>query len=324
MMAAVGLPGLVAIGSVLATFSDHAGSAYSFAHAEWLFAAVAAFGIATGLAGLRFRCLVPAADTHWLPSRHVLFRLFFAANALNIVFPGPAGDLALAAYLQRKYQLPTATGIATALHARLVGLWATGGLAIGFAIGLPLPEELASGVAAGIAVVGVLGLGAATAAAHPTWLRCLSGSLSRFRYWPHKRLLPLLTALHAVHLEGWRPRWMALAWSLVIQGFVFLSLACVVASSNLSISIVSLLLTHATSGVAAVGAVLLPAGGAGAFEASFAATLSSTSSLTLAQSGLLLTLVRLVHLLTIGLSSVVLMVSTAELTREPTLERAVP
>ena len=317
---AVGLGGtvLLALAAMLHGMVEAAGIA---GEARWevLALGVGSFLVATAMAGLRFRAMVPDHAQEQLPSGARLARLFVAANALNVVLPGPAGDLALAAALERRWGLQLETGVAAALHARFVGLLVTGVLAVVFALVLPLPAAVAPLVTTGVAGLGLLAMLGGSVAFRADWLRGLSGWTStQLPPWRrlHPRVVRLCDALEAVVARGWRARLAAAGWSLLIQGWVFLAFLAAAASGGVVLEWVPALLTHATAGVAAVGAVLLPAGGAGGYELPFALVLGATSELSVPAVGLVLVLMRLVHLFSIGFSALVLLVEAPELLTE--------
>lgn len=314
----VGGLALVGLGVSLHAFIDQAAHATHGGDGLLLGLGVAAFAVATALAGPRFQAMVPLEDRHRLPSTFALGRLFLAANALNLVLPGPAGDVALASWLDRRHGLAVERGVAVSLHARLVGLAVTGLLAVGCALTLPLPHAVTPLLVAGVGLLGVLGSTAGLVAARPKGLLQVGERLG-LRRWSavHTRVVKVVEALEAVRAS--RPRaWLeAAAWSLLIQGFVFVALLASTGAVGITAPLPSLLLTHATGGLAAIGAVALPAGGAGAYEVGFVAVLAGSSPLGAVEAGLVLMGMRLVQLLVIGLSSAVLLAGTPQLLREP-------
>ena len=322
---AVGLGG-AGLAGLLAAIVGLTDAAQGMAEAspKLLAAGVGAFSVGTALAGLRFRSLLPTEGPK-VPAR-VLVQLFFAANALNIVLPGPAGDLALAAVLDRRHGLPVETGIAVGLHARLVGLLVTGLLAVGVALALPTSAVVGQAVTLGVLALGVVGTLAAGVAFRPRPLARVSAAMAQqWSSWNkvHARVERVVWALEAVSAQGWRAMLAAAGWSLLIQGFMFCTLVATCAAAGMTVPLSGLLLTHAAAGVAAVGAVILPAGGAGGYELAFVTVLSASSPLSVAAASAVVVLVRMVQLSCIGLSSAVLLAMVPEMLVEPS-ERMQP
>ena len=87
----------------------------------WLLAAVLGFVFGNILVGHRFLAML-SEDTpaHREPWR--VGSLFFGASVFSLVLPGPVGELAACAALKKRYGIVFSRGLATAVHARLVGL----------------------------------------------------------------------------------------------------------------------------------------------------------------------------------------------------------
>lgn len=265
------------------------------------------------LAGPRFCALLP--DTHPRPPALSAGTLLLASTLLNMSFPGPAGELAAAAAVQRTWGIPAPTALAASLHGRLSGLAASGLLALLALPLVPTPPDLRLLFWALAALLGVAGLGVGALSLKPHWLavfaRAVPAAAAPYLPGPASRIAHRLAELlerTAIQLAaGLTPspgRWLqALGWSalshVIFTGAV---LACA-ASVGESLDTLVALLAHTASVVSSVALIILP-GGLGAWDLSFGSVLMASGGLDLERTALVLLSVRMVQVLGMSASAV--------------------
>ena len=147
-----------------------------------LLGATALFGVAILVVGLRWRVLLPVRGV----SGVLLAAVAGVGQLLGLALPGPVGELAAAAMVQRRWGVPGPVALASSLHARVSGL--VGGLLVALAMLAPgwlsLPEGGTAvlvagggGVALLVGALAVLALwpGLLLDRAMPRWLEALRG-----------------------------------------------------------------------------------------------------------------------------------------------------
>jgi uncharacterized membrane protein YbhN (UPF0104 family) len=111
--------------------------------------------------GMRWRALVPRARERGL-TLPVMTALVAVAQLLGSALPGPVGELAAAGLLKRRGGVPVEEALASAVHARALGLLASALLALVIPLVSPLgvPPEWRTAllVGASVAAVGAFGL----------------------------------------------------------------------------------------------------------------------------------------------------------------------
>jgi uncharacterized membrane protein YbhN (UPF0104 family) len=274
-------------------------------------AALGCFVFANLLVGFRFRALLPvreSAEKHPVLGGWTLGSLFFAGHVFSLIVPGPAGEIASLTVLHRQYGVPARDGLATAVHTRFVGLACGSLLAL---IALPFTDigSLLGQVLAGVAILMICGgLALGVASAQPMWARMVGrGALAvvaRLDRWGFERLARPLRSPVALFAESlldiWsapKRAWIAVVfWSLVMQAIHVLGLALAAFSLGLSPAWPGLFLGQGLGSLAVLVTLMLP-GGLGSYEATFIASMMAGGGLLLAQAGVLVVAVRLIHLL---------------------------
>ena len=184
----------------------------------WLLAAVLGFVFGNILVGHRFLAML-SEDTpaHREPWR--VGSLFFGASVFSLVLPGPVGELAACAALKKRYGIVFSRGLATAVHARLVGLASAALMAIAVLPFVEVSSNLGEVLRVGAAMVCVAGLGVGVLTAMPSWMQWVSTTVERS---PLARVLgSAMILIRALSETGRAPlrTWLkVLAWSVVIQG----------------------------------------------------------------------------------------------------------
>jgi len=183
--------------------------------------------LATPIAALRWRCLLPPAVS--TPgSTWNLTLIQCVAVLFNYALPGPVGELVAAGLVSRRYRVSTAEALMAGMVVRLLGLGVAAVLAAGIFLlaPLPIPEN-----ARDVALIGVLALllGATTIAAAvalPQQLRRLlarvAAPLDELPGWLGRGIRrgvavadKLLLALVAIQQRGARPLLLATLWTFV-------------------------------------------------------------------------------------------------------------
>lgn len=265
----------------------------------WLFAAVMGFVFGNILVGHRFLTML-ADDTpaHREPWR--VGSLFFGASVFSLVLPGPVGELAACAALKKRYGIVFSRGLATAVHARLVGLASAALMAISVLPFVDVSSNLGEVLRVGAAMVCVAGLGVGLLTAKPSWMQWVSTTVERS---PLSRFLgSAMILVRALSETGRAPlrTWLkVLAWSVVIQGVQLLTIAMVGMALGLVPALPGLLLAQGTGSLGILVGVILP-GGLGTYEVAVISSFAGPGGLALASAGVLAVGIRIVHLLGLG------------------------
>ncbi len=273
----------------------------------WLGAAVGCMLAGLLMAGPRFLALLPPG----LPRRPgplAAGTLLVASTVLNLSFPGPAGELAIAAAMQRRYGIPAPTALATSLHGRFSGLGASGALVLLLLPWVAVPDHLWTLLWALAGLLGIAGVGAGTVALFPRALgrvgRALPAALAARTRGRLSALLSRAAAgidTLALQLsEGVRVgpgRWLrALGWSVLSHGCFAVAVICAGAATGTAIAPLPALLAHTASVVASIALVVLP-GGLGAWDATFGGVLVMAGGLDWPAAGLVMVAVRVTQVL---------------------------
>ncbi len=135
--------------------------------------------------GLRWRALLPGRSG---VSRLGIAGICAAGQLMNMALPGPVGELAQAALVQRSYGVDAPVALAASVHARFVGV--TSGALIALAVWLlaplPIPESARPLVSGAVILVAFWG-----------------GVLAAVAFWPRLLLVPLRFGLDGI--SRWRP-----------------------------------------------------------------------------------------------------------------------
>ncbi len=275
----------------------------------WLAAAGASMVCGLMLAGPRFLALLPHGD--WRrPGALATGSLLVASTVLNLSFPGPAGELAIATALNRRYGVPTATALASSLHGRFSGLGASGLLVLLLLPLVDVPDQLVPMLWGLGGLLGVAGLGVGLIALRPRLLSRIFAAAPRTlaRHLPG-RLGVLMGKLadgvdkiaHDLAVGarvGMGPWLQALGWSLLSHACFGAGVILSGLAVGLHLPVLPALVAHAASVVASVALIVMP-GGLGAWDATFGGVLVMAAHLTWEQAALVIVAVRITQ--TLGL-----------------------
>ena len=267
----------------------------------WLFAALAVFVFGNLFTGHRFVCLFPWEGKE-KPSRWSIGSLFFAGSVFSLLLPGPVGEVAAVAALKKRYSMDMATSLATAIHARFVGLAAAATIA---AVALPMfsVPGAAGEVLEWTAVLLVLGgAGMGVLSANPNWLQAVgrrltsteeqTGLLGKIR----SSIQHFARALTRVAHASFGTWLQVYAWSIWIQLVQVGALFCIALAMDTHADWPGLFMAQGTGSLAILVGMFLP-GGLGTFELAFVASLTGAGGVSLTQAGFMLVAIRMVHLL---------------------------
>ena len=244
--------------------------------------------------------LVQAPSDGTVPAPWRVGSLFFGASVFSLVLPGPVGELAACAALKKRYGIVFSRGLATAVHARLVGLASAALMAISVLPFVDVSSNLGEVLGVGAAMVCVAGLGVGLLTAKPSWMQWVSTTVERS---PLSRFLgSAMILVRALSETGRAPlrTWLkVLAWSVVIQGVQLLTIAMVGMALGLVPALPGLLLAQGTGSLGILVGVILP-GGLGTYEVAVISSFAGPGGLALASAGVLAVGIRIVHLLGLG------------------------
>ena len=259
--------------------------------------------------GFRWQALLPRAEG---VSGFVLAAIVASGMLLNVALPGPVGEVAAAALVQRRYGIEAPLALAASLHGRFVGLATSALLAflVWLFVPLPVAPESAPLVAGAAVVVAVGAIMLGVVAIRPGvllfWSDISLAWVAR-RRWGRVSLLAsrlerlvrqFVEALAQLGRNVGRAHLMAMFWCLcgvvsVVSGVWLASLALGVAGSP-----AGLLFSHCAVTAGAVVLFALPVGQVG-WDAGFATLLYSTAALPLENALAITVLVRFQQLLII-------------------------
>jgi uncharacterized membrane protein YbhN (UPF0104 family) len=295
----------LAVGAAIAGLGGPAAFAQTVAKLRpvWLGAAVVAMLAGLSMAGPRFLALLPARIEQ-RPGPAAAATLMVASTVLNLSFPGPAGELAIATALRRRYGIPVPIALGASLQGRFSGLGASGLLVLLVLPVVEVPPELVPMLWALAGLLGVAGAAAGAVALRPQWLarvgRALPAALAeRLGGRPGALLGRIAAGIDTVAdqlAEGVRvgpgALLRALGWSVASHLSFAVAVLCATAATGASVAPLPALLAHAASVVASIALVILP-GGLGAWDATFAGVLVMAGGLSLEAAGLVVVAVRI-------------------------------
>lgn len=282
--------------------------------ARWLAVALVLMVVSLGLAGPRFCALLPPEGPR--PPALEMATLQLASTVLNLSFPGPAGELAAAAAVNRRHGLPVTAALASSVHGRLTGLAAAGVLTLA---AIPLQPNAGDRrlAMAAAGAVGLVGLAVGLLSAWPELFLWVGG----FPRWLLRgapppvaragdRLSLAVERLGEALVTGARlgpvPWLRALGWSLGAHALLAVAVVVCGRAVGVDVPLPVAVLAHAASVVASVALVVLP-GGLGAFDAVFLGVLTLAGGLATWQAGLVLAAVRGVQLAGMAVAGVAFM-----------------
>jgi len=265
----------------------------------WLLAAVLAFVLGNVLVGHRFLAMLhedtPAHREPWRVGS-----LFFGASVFSLILPGPVGELAACAALKKRYGIGFSHGLATAVHARLVGLASAALMALSVLPFVEVSSGLGEVLLVGAAMICAAGLGVGLLTVMPGWLQWVSATVERS---PLSRVLGsamvLIRALADVGRSPLRTWLKVFAWSVLIQGVQLATLFMVALALGLVPEPPGLLLAQGTGSLGILVGIVLP-GGLGTYEVAVISSFAGPGGLSLASAGVLAVGIRIVHLLGLG------------------------
>lgn len=244
--------------------------------------ALLAFGLVFPAMGLRWRALLPGAKEAKV-GVVALSAVAASGQLVGIALPGPVGELAAAALVQKRWDLPAPLALAASLHARVLGLLS--GVAIAGVLLVAAPEvEVPTGwglpLVLGGAVVTAMVLALTALALFPqAFLRV---QLPAWLPGPAARLGALMTEF----LEGasqlgrgvGRPHLVAFRWSLVMHGCAGLGVFFLARALGGDPSLAGVLFTQGAISAGALVLFLLP-GQALGWDAAYAGLLIAAAGL---------------------------------------------
>lgn len=264
--------------------------------------------------GLRWKALLPDGDR--LPTAG-MGGIVASGLLLNFALPGPVGELAAAAMVNRRYGVPTETALAAGINARFVGLATAGALAgtVYLLADLPVPSEY-DGMVGGAALAILLGavcLGGISR--YPGVLRTISAAtVGRFQGpsrvgglfgTVHALVLRVADALAAVHHIG-LGRWLlAVLWSLGAHLGVTTGILIGAWGMGSDPAVAGVLFTYCAATAGIVVLIAFPGGQLG-WDALFLAFYSVTTGVELPDAVAITLMVRLQQLLLLVVGAVAL------------------
>lgn len=236
-----------------------AGDRFAATDWRWIAAGSALWTVALAVQAERWRPLIPAEGIG--PGELAL--VVIGTNVLNITLPGPAGEVAAAWYLRRRWGVPVAVGLASAILARLLALGLLGVLALG--LGWLAPGAAGPLRTTLVLVLAAVGLGFGLVA---RWPRRVLGTAARLPMPGRVRarvagMGEALGALEGLDARRWAR---AVGWAVVNVGVLWAGVHTGFWAVGADPDPVALLLTHVLASLGVVVAVMVP-GGFGAVEA---------------------------------------------------------
>ncbi len=307
--ASLGLAGLVAMGLVGLGASRLAGARPGAWRLGPAALAVLLGLLATACHGPRVRALLPREPGEAPPPARHLATLALAATALNLSFPGPAGEVAFALAVARRWGLRASAVLAASLHARLSGLLVGAGLVAALLPVVTVPPALWRPVLAGGLLVAAAGATLGGLSFRPRLLVALSaataGRLGRLPGAAGRAFARLddEVALFAGYLAAAARRGPAawgrsLAWTAASVALLATATVAAAASVGVPLRPLGALFAMGVAQTTAMALVILP-GGLGAFDASLVAALTAAAGVSTAEAGLAVLAVRACQLATL-------------------------
>jgi uncharacterized membrane protein YbhN (UPF0104 family) len=266
---------------------------------SFLLASVLAFVLGNLLCGHRFLALLPTKITR-RPGPWAAGSLFFGASVFSLLLPGPVGELAAAAGLSRRYGIDGASALATAVHARFVGLASAAVLALVVLPFVVVDTGLGQVLWLSAVVIGLGGAGLGVISARPGWLSWLGIKLTAPATgvwgWLLSKIRVFARALSHVGQASLRTWLIVFLWSVLMQLVQMLALILVATALDLSPALPGVALAQGTGSLAILVGIFMP-GGLGTFELAFVSSMVGPGMLDVAAAGVLVVGMRVVHLL---------------------------
>lgn len=141
---------------------------------RWLSAATLVWTAALYCQGARWRCLMAPRPR---PNASALALVLGGTNVIHLAMPGPVAELAAALFVRRRYGMPVASAVASAMLTRFLALGVLGmvTLALWAPISGRVPQQTLQWMAPVVVLLGVGGLVVGTACRRPTWVADVLG-----------------------------------------------------------------------------------------------------------------------------------------------------
>jgi len=274
-----------------------------------LLAAVAFFVFGNTLVGHRFLALLPEQGGS-KPNSWAVGSIFFGTSVFSLMLPGPVGEVAAVAALDKRYGIKSSIGLATAVHARFVGLAAAATIALAVLPFVVVESAFGQVLLWGAVLLCVGGAGLGVVSANPAWLQRLGAVLTgpadatglRARLLSSIRIFAV--ALASVSQASFSTWLKVFGWSLVIQSVQMGAMLCIAAALGIAPALPGIALAQGTGSLAILVGIFLP-GGLGTYEVAFIGSMVGPGMLEASAAGVLVIGMRIVHLL--GLASAGLM-----------------
>ena len=229
---------------------------------------------------------------------------------LNYAVPGPAGELASAYLVKKRYNKPATVALAASLHARFIGLGTAGLMAglVSLFADLPIPPAHNDKIQIAVALIAVGALGVAVLSAFPAILIRLShgtaGAIGRRvpgRLGAAFALLDtgvarLAEGLGEVGRLGFWPYAQAAVWACLAHLFVFLGIVLSCQAMGISPYLPGILLSYCAATAAVVALIAFPGSQLG-WDLILVAFLKFTAGLSPVEAWAVVILVRVQQLL---------------------------
>ncbi|MFT5584590.1 MAG: uncharacterized membrane protein YbhN (UPF0104 family) [Cognaticolwellia sp.] len=265
------------------------------------------------LLGARWRSLIPGGEN--LPILG-LSTLTTTGLLLNVALPGPAGELAVAVLVERRYGVPATAALAGALSGRFVGLASAGLLAAMARLSgeLPVPAEYSGLVEIASLLIFAASGFLAFVAAKPQILSAIAthsigrlqgpGRLGQWMCKAHDAAQAMARDLSSVAALPWTSWLKACGWSLAGHLCVIAGIGLGAWGMGVHFNPWGLVFTYSAATAGIVALFLVPGGQLG-WDAMFAAFLHVTAGVPQADAVAVAVLVRVQQtaLLLIGAAS---------------------
>ncbi len=278
----------------------------------WLGCSVGLFVLGNLLIGHRFLALMPL-KAEVRPSPWGVGSVFFAGHVFTLAVPGPVGEIAAVAAMRARWGLDMRDGLATMIYTRLVGLAASGMVAVMALPWISLDDRMGRVLMVAGVLVGAATLVLVTLTRRPALLHALgawmtgkttegqTGALAWLLRRGGRQIALFADSLHHVGVSPWKMWLKVLGWSLVIQLVHLGALLCTCQALALAPTLPALLLARGMGSLTIVASMFLP-GGLGTYEVVFVGCMVGAGGLSVLEAGLLVLSVRIVHLLGIACS----------------------
>ena len=277
--------------------------------ADWLLLVLGIIAMSLGMVfvAIRWRCLLP--DREGIPPAG-LTGMVCSGLLLNYAVPGPAGELASAYLVKKRYQKPATVALAASLHARFIGLGTAGLMAglVSVLADLPIPPDHNDKIQIAVALIAVGALGVALLSAFPAILirisqatagglgQRLPGGLGRALSLLDKGVCRLAEGLGEVGRLGFWPDAQAAVWACLAHLFVFLGIVLACQAMGIEPYLPGILLSYCAATAAVVALIAFPGSQLG-WDLLLVAFLKFTAGLSPVEAWAVVILVRIQQLL---------------------------